>query len=202
MTPAQCSRVPLAVVIGWAPNEVLTYAGLASFPIGYDPTLTALAERAHLSRRALCSALSAIEARGELLRWPRPPRRTKYELRFREVIDLGARWVRVPLVLLQDSTLDRAAVLTYIGLASYADSAGKAWPAVATVAQRIGVSPSTVKRSLLPLGQHLRRAPGNNRRSTRYYLLPQPELYVVREVPLGPTRAEQIDASWRRSMLA
>ena len=77
---------------------------------------------------------------------------------------------------LEDPELSAVGRMVYVALASYATSDGKAWPSLASIARRSGLSPSTVARELNALeekGYIVRRRRsmvGNKRLTTMYYL--------------------------------
>ena len=63
----------------------------------------------------------------------------------------GDYWVAVHTWIFQVKGLTRTALDTYIGLASYADRAGVAWPSVQAVADRMRMSASSVRRGITEL---------------------------------------------------
>ena len=77
---------------------------------------------------------------------------------------------------LEDPELSGTERMVYIVLASFASPDGKAWPSLASIAERSGFSPRTVVRALDSLEAKFRifrrRRPmvGNRRLTTMYYL--------------------------------
>ena len=101
-------------------------------------------------------------------------------------------------MVLQDGNLTRAAVLVFMGLASFADRERRAWPSKEKLAARAGVSVRTVYGALNALQQqrHIQRYCPDGGRPC-YLLHEKPKSGVVRVVM---QREDEVTSMWRAAM--
>lgn len=164
--PLPFARVPLDAVLEWSRAELLTYTALASWRPGTELPTVAIRKRARIRRKDLFKSLTALEERGELTRTRRPGARTSYTVRSPK-----DRWVRVPVAVLTDPELNRADVLVYIALSSFAKDGERreAWPSLERLTERAGVSARTVYPALAVLRRrHIYRFVDEHRRQKGY----------------------------------
>jgi hypothetical protein len=97
------------------------------------------------------------------------------------------RFAIVPEALIFDPELNATAVRVYAGLARYVDVAGKAWPGLETLAERIGCNEKTIRRAVTDLKRAKwlevkRRGLGL---PNLYVLHPEGPVWIGRECPAG-----------------
>ena len=173
--------VPVVALQDWPRTDLLTYAALASWPPGSTPSIAEIRECARIRNQELLLSLDRLERCGEVKRKRRRGTRSSYE-----VTPPPRQWARVPVAVLRDQELNRAAVLVYMALESFANPQREAWPGVAMLKDRAGVSRRTVYTARDALSkQHIHWYRGRRqemKHHTIYVLRPKPKQDVRRVV--------------------